>query len=153
MARLRTLAAALVTAKQPFWADQVGIQADIAAAWLLFAEGKQPDALELMRKAADREDATDKHPVTPGPLAPARELLGEMLLEAGRPGDALTEFERSQQKEPNRLRGYYGVARAAELAGRADLARTTYEKLLELTSQADGDRVEIAQARAFVTRN
>lgn len=101
-----------------------------------------------MRKTADREDATDKHPVTPGPLAPARELLGEMLLEAGRAPEALVEFERSHQKEPNRLRGYYGAARAAELAGRTDVARDNYAKLLELTERADSDRLEIA--RAFV---
>jgi tetratricopeptide (TPR) repeat protein len=151
--RLRGLEAALVAAKQPFWADQVGIQAEIASAWLLFAEDKHDAAVALMRKAADREDATDKHPVTPGPLAPARELLGEMLLDGGRPADALAEFERSQQKEPNRLRGYYGVARAAELAGRADVARANYAKLLDLTRHADGDRTEIVKAQAFVERN
>jgi tetratricopeptide (TPR) repeat protein len=151
--RLKVLEGALGAAKQPFWADQVGIQAEIAAAWLLFAEGKRHEALALMSTAADREDATDKHPVTPGPLAPARELLGEMLLQVGRPTEALAEFERSKQKEPNRLRGYYGAARAAELAGRADLARANYLKLVELTSRADSDRAEIARARAFVAND
>jgi hypothetical protein len=153
IARLQRLEAALGDLTQPFWADQVGIQAQIASAWLLFAEGKREAALARMRQAADREDATDKHPVTPGPLAPARELLGEMLLDAGRPAEALVEFERSQQKEPNRLRGYYGVARAAELAGRPEVARANYVKLLELTRQADATRTEIAKAQEFVGRN
>jgi hypothetical protein len=151
--RLKALESALVAAKQAFWADQAGIQADIAGAWLRLAEGKRDEALALMRKAADREDATDKHPVTPGPLAPARELLGEILIEVGRPAEALAEFERSQQKEPNRLRGYYGAARAAELAGRGDVARANYTKLVKLTEQADGERTEIARARAYVAVN
>jgi hypothetical protein len=151
--RLRALEATLVAARQPFWADQVGIQAEIASAWLLLAEGRSDEATALMRKAADREDATDKHPVTPGPLAPARELLGEMLVETGRPAEALAEFERSQQKEPNRLRGYYGAARAAELAGRPDVARANYAKLLDLTRGADGARIEIVKAQEFVGRN
>jgi hypothetical protein len=149
--RLKRLEAAAAAARQAFWADQVGIQADIASAWVRFGEGKREEALDLMRKTAEREDATDKHPVTPGPLAPARELLGEMLLEAGRAPEALVEFERSHQKEPNRLRGYYGAARAAELAGRTDVARANYAKLLEPTERADSDRVEIARARAFGT--
>ncbi len=150
--RLKALEAALAGARQLYWADQVGIQAEIASAWVRFGEGKRQEALDLMRKAADREDASDKHPVTPGPLAPARELLGEMLLEAGRPTEALVEFERSQQKEPNRLRGYYGAARTAELAGRPEVARANYARLLQLTARADGDRAEIARARAFVGR-
>jgi tetratricopeptide (TPR) repeat protein len=148
--RLKVLEAALTAGKQPFWADQVAIQGEIGAAWLLFAEGKRQEALGRMRQAADREDATDKHPVTPGPLAPARELLGEMLLETGRPADALAEFQQSQRKEPNRLRGYYDTARAAELSGQPEVARANYARLLELTGRADGDRPEIKRARDFL---
>jgi tetratricopeptide (TPR) repeat protein len=152
VAQLNALEAKLLEGKQAFWADQVGIQAQIGSAWILLAEGKKDQAVELLRRAADREDATDKHPVTPGPLAPARELLGEMLLELDRPDEALAEFQRSQAKEPNRLRGYYGAARAAELAGKEDVARDNYSKLLELTNRADAKRIEIDQAREFMAK-
>jgi tetratricopeptide (TPR) repeat protein len=152
VAELKALEAKLLEGKQAFWANQVGIQAQISSAWLLLAEGKKDQAVEMLRRAADREDATDKHPVTPGPLVPARELLGEMLLELDRPAEALAEFQRSQAKEPNRLRGYYGAARAAELAGKAEVARDDYSKLLELTVRADGDREEILRAREFVVK-
>ena len=151
--RLTALQTALVGAKQPFWADQVALQMEIVSAWTAFAEGSTNRALEKMRLAADHEDATDKHPVTPGPLAPARELLGEMLVEVGQPAAALFEFQRSQEKEPNRLRGFYGAAHAAELAGRDDIARANYEKLAALTQQADSDRPEVARARASAARN
>jgi tetratricopeptide (TPR) repeat protein len=106
-----------------------------------------------MRKAVQLEAATDKHPVTPGPLIPARELLAEMLLELGRPAEALAEFERVKQAEPNRLMAIYGAAQAAELAGRPDVARENYQALLTLTAPADSERKEIAQAKAFVARN
>jgi hypothetical protein len=96
--RLGALHAALVKANQPYWAEQAAIQQQAGLAWLQLAEGRKDEALRTMRAAADREDATDKHPVTPGPLAPARELLGEMLLAVDRPAEALAEFERSQQK-------------------------------------------------------
>jgi hypothetical protein len=145
--RLKALEAQLTANKQAFWADQVAIQAEIGSAWVAFGEGRRQEALERMRRAADREDATDKHPVTPGPLAPARELLAEMLLEDDQPAEALAQFERSQQKEPNRLRGYYGAARSAELAGKPDVARANYAKLLELTSRSTGERPEIRRAR------
>ena len=145
--RLQALESA---ARQPYWAEQIGIQRDVASAWLLLAEGKNGDALARMRVAADREDATDKHPVTPGPLAPARELLGEMLLALGEPAQALVEFQRSQTKEPNRLRGYFGAARAAELAGQTEVARANYVELLALMDRADAGRAEAKQAEAFM---
>jgi tetratricopeptide (TPR) repeat protein len=150
--RLGELNAALVQARQPYWAEQAAIQQQTGLAWLQLAEGRRDEALHTMRAAADREDATDKHPVTPGPMAPARELLGEMLLSLDRPAEALAEFERSQQKEPNRLRGFYGAARAAELAGRNEVAKANYEKLLELTAAAEGARKEIEEARHFMTQ-
>jgi tetratricopeptide (TPR) repeat protein len=148
--RLQALESASATAKQPYWAEQIGIQRQAATAWLLLAEGKKDDALAEMRQAADREDATDKHPVTPGPLAPARELLGEMLLALGEPAQALAEFQRSQVKEPNRLRGYFGAARAAELAGQDEIARTNYAKLLVLMERADPGRSEARLAENFM---
>src|SRR5262249_20184101 len=93
---------ALIAAKQTYWADQVDVQQRAAAAWVARAEGKKDEALKLMRAAADLEDSTEKHPVTPGPVVPARELLGEMLLELNQPAQALVEFEASLVREPNR---------------------------------------------------
>src|SRR5437667_5358 len=104
----------------------------------------------LPRAAADREGATEKHPVTPGPLAPARELLAEMLLEAGEPGQALQEFEASMRVEPNRFRGLAGAARAANLAGDRTKARAYYSELLALGEKADAERPELREARAFL---
>src|SRR5213083_634647 len=114
------------------------------------AEGKKDEALALLRAAADREGATEKHPVTPGPLAPARELLAEMLLEAGEPGQALQEFEASMRVEPNRFRGLAGAARAANLAGDRTKARAYYSELLALGEKADAERPELREARAFL---
>jgi uncharacterized protein HemY len=103
-----------------------------------------------MRAAADREDATEKHPVTPGPIVPARELLGEMLLEAHEPSQALREFEASMRVEPNRLMGLYGAARAAELSEDREKAGTYYTQLLTLAEPADSTRPELLEARAFL---
>jgi tetratricopeptide (TPR) repeat protein len=107
----------------------------------------------LMRATATREDATDKNAVTPGPLAPARELLGDMLLDLKKPAEALVEYEATMKKEPNRFRGVYGAARAASLAGDRAKARTYYTQLLDICKRADSPgRPELAEARAFVGR-
>ena len=137
-----------------YWATQVDIQRETAAAWIAFAEGNVDDALATMRRAADREDQTEKSAISPGPVAPARELLGQMLLEAGRPEAALEAFEATTVKEPGRFRGLYGAARAAELSGNRELAARYYTSLLEVTERADaGSRPELAEARAFLTGN
>src|SRR5205814_477898 len=103
-----------------------------------------------MRASADLEDRNEKHIVTPGRVAPARELLAEMLLEQKQPAAALKEFEQSQVREPNRLRGYAGAAAAAEAAGDRDKARRHYASLLELTRDADTPLPEIARARTYL---
>jgi hypothetical protein len=148
--RLQTLRDALLAAKQSYWVEQVGIQYQVVTAWIMHAEGKREEALQTMRAAADRENATEKHPVTPGPIVPARELLGEMLLEAHEPSQALREFEASMRVEPNRLMGLYGAARAAELSEDREKAGTYYTQLLTLAEPADSTRPELLEARAFL---
>jgi Flp pilus assembly protein TadD len=103
-----------------------------------------------MRAAADAEDGTDKSAISPGPLAPARELLGDMLLAAGDAPGAVTAFAQTMAKEPNRFRGAYGAAMAAERAGDRASARQHYEKLLQIASAGTPDRPELQKARAFV---
>jgi len=153
IARLEVLGGALEAAKQSYWVEQVEIQRQVAVAWVARAEGRDQEALQLMRAAADREDATEKHPVTPGPIVPARELLGEMLLELGDPRQALKEFEASHRVEPNRFKGLYGAARAAELSGDHVKARAYYASLLALCEKADTERPELKEAKAFLAKN
>jgi len=105
-----------------------------------------------MRAAAEAEEASDKHPVTPGNVVPSRELLGEMLMALNQPGQALAEFERSLKRDPNRFRGIYGAARAAEASGNRQAARDYYAKLQTLTAGRDTERPELAQAKAFLAK-
>jgi hypothetical protein len=150
--KLQALHDTLVQAAQSYWADEVEIQRRAAAAWLARAEGKSEEALTLMRSAADLEDATEKHPVTPGPIVPARELLGELLLELQEPSQALPEFESSLRASPHRLNGLSGAARAARLAGNLEKAHTYYAQLVSLCDQIDSTRAELAEARTFLTK-
>lgn len=146
--RLRALAAALRTAKDAYWAEQVEIQERAATAWVTLAEGHQDEALRVMREAAAREDATEKAAVTPGPIKPARELLGEMLMQMKRPAEALAEFEATLTKEPRRFRATYGAARAAAAAGDREKAARYSASLLEIAARADQPgRKELAEAR------
>lgn len=134
------------------WAKQVEIEHQVASAWLAHAEGKQDDSLRLMRAAAELDDATEKHPVTPGTLLPAREQLGELLLELEQPAAALQEFETSLRSAPNRFNGLYGAARAAKRAADGKRAEIYYTKLVALCRQADSIRPEIEEAKAFLAR-
>ncbi|HET8926102.1 MAG TPA: hypothetical protein VFN26_24170 [Candidatus Acidoferrum sp.] len=142
----------LVQEKNTYWADQVDIQSEIAAAWITFAEGKREDAVQLMRAAADHEDRTDKHNVTPGVLLPARELLGEMLLEVKQPAAAMAEFESTLRTAPNRFNALSGAARAAKLSGDNEKAKNYYTKLLAICDHADGDRPELQDARTLLAQ-
>ncbi len=135
--------------KDAYWAEIVDIQRQVATAWLLNAQGKSVEALDAMRAAADAEDATDKAAVSPGPIAPARELLGEMLLEAGNAKEAQAAFELTMQKEPNRFRGAYGAARAAEALHNRPLARKYYRQVLTIAKASDSQRPELIRARRF----
>jgi hypothetical protein len=140
----------LTASAEAYWSGQVEIERRSAAAWLARAEGRTTDALAEMRAAAEMEDATEKNAMTPGPLAPARELLGEMLLEAGQPADAVKEFEATLQKEPDRYRALAGAARAAAQAGDRATASRHYARLLKVCERADDPgRAELVEARRF----
>ena len=151
-ARLDAFHKSLVDAKNTYWATEVDIQRKAAAAWIKLGEGNNDEAVQLMRSAADLEDRNEKHIVTPGRIVPARELLGEMLLQLNQPEAALKEFEASQVREPNRFRNYLGSAKAAELAGDKAKAAGYYRKLVELGKDADSDRPELATARRLASR-
>jgi hypothetical protein len=149
--KLAAIRQALIVVKGGYdWAKQVEIAREVAEAWLALAEGRNEEALRLMRAAAALDDATDKHPVTPGAILPAREQLGELLLELKQPAAALREFETSLLSAPNRFNGLYGAARAANLAADRKKAKTYYSRLLTLCQHADGDRPEISEAKAFL---
>jgi hypothetical protein len=148
--QLAALRDALKAIPDAYWAEQVDIQRQIAIAWIAFAQGDKARGVDLLRAAAAAEDATDKAAVSPGPLAPARELLGYMLLEAERPAEALVEFEATIKKEPNRFRGLYGAARAAEAAGQRGRAIALYKQLLQVASEPDANRPELQHARNIV---
>jgi tetratricopeptide (TPR) repeat protein len=146
--QLKTIKAQLTEQKESYWADQTEIQRRGASAWLARLEGRTTDALAEMRAAAEMEDSTEKSAVTPGPLAPARELLGEMLLEMNRPAEALKEFEATLQKEPNRFRALAAAAKSASLAGDAERARTYHRSLLKICERGDQPgRPELVEAR------
>ncbi|HKC05659.1 MAG TPA: hypothetical protein VKJ67_02245 [Methylomirabilota bacterium] len=149
LARIEALRDAMIAAKNPYWAHQSEVQRLAVAGWIARAEGRNEEALSLMRASAAAEETSEKHPVTPGPIKPARELLGDMLIELGQPAEALKEFEASHRVEPNRFQGLYGAARAAELAGDSARARTYYGRLVTLGKDADADRPEIKQAKGF----
>jgi tetratricopeptide (TPR) repeat protein len=119
---------------------------------VLYAEGKREEALSAMSAAADAEDKTEKHPVTPGVPKPARELYGEMLLESGMAKDALAAFEATLKKEPNRLGATVDAARAAEKAGDPAKAREYYEKVVAIAGGADKTRTDVSDARAFLAK-
>src|SRR3954471_12772911 len=136
----------LETAKNTYWATEVEVQRLAVAGWIARAKGNAEEGAKLMRASADLEDRNEKHIVTPGRIVPARELLGEMLLEQKRPAVALKEFEASQVREPNRFRGYAGAAMAAEAVGDRKKAAEYYAKLLDL-SKKGGNRPELTRAK------
>jgi tetratricopeptide (TPR) repeat protein len=147
--KLASLRDTLTGINDKYWADQVEIQREGAEAWITLAEGKGEDALRQMRSAAEHEDNTDKHNVTPGVILPAREMLGDMLLQLKQPAEALVAFENTLRTAPNRFNSLSGAARAAKLAGNDEKAKTYYAKLLSMCEHADGDRPELEEARTL----
>jgi tetratricopeptide (TPR) repeat protein len=140
---------ALRAAKDSYWATEVEVQRLGAAAWIAFAGGNRQTALDLMRAAADLEDQSEKAAVSPGRLVPARELLADMLLESGQPATALTEYERSQARDPNRFRSLYGAGEAAARFGNGSKARYYFARLVELAGAGD-PRPETEKARRYL---
>jgi tetratricopeptide (TPR) repeat protein len=153
VAKLDELRDKLRSAKDAYWSEQVDIQARVASAWVLYAEGKKDEALTAMSDAADAEDRTEKHPVTPGVPKPARELYGEMLLDSGNAKDALAAFEATLKKEPNRLGACVGAGRSAAQLGDKTKARDYFGKVVEQAGGQGSTRTEVADARKYLAGN
>jgi tetratricopeptide (TPR) repeat protein len=134
------------------WSAQVEAQRLAALAWLEHAEGNEKSALRSMRAAADLEDKSEKHAVTPGPPLPARELLGDLLMELDQPAQALLEYEKVLRSSPNRFNATYGAGRAAELCRDRKKAEQHYSELLQLCGHADARRLEVQNAQVFLER-
>jgi hypothetical protein len=154
MAALKQIRERLVKASENYWARQVEIQELEVGAWVALAKGRKEEALRQMKSAAELEDGTEKTAVSPGPLAPARELLGEMLLKMNEPAPALEQFEATLKKEPGRFRALYGAARAAELSERREASQRYFRELLKVCEHADKPgRAEILEAKKAVSQN
>jgi hypothetical protein len=140
----------LVAAGEGYWAEQLAIQELDVRAWLAHAEHRDDDAIAALRDASTREDATEKSVITPGPLIPARELLGDLLLELHQPAAALAEYRRTLTKEPNRFRALYGAMRAATLTGDRPAAKVYAARLRTICAQSDAaERAELSEIRAL----
>ncbi len=152
LVRLAELRDALEGPQFEWWIDQIEIQRLAVSGWIARAQGEDGEALRLLREAVALEARAGTHPVTPGQILPANEQLGDLLLELGRPAEALPAFEESLEAFPNRFDGHYGAARAAELADRPSVARRHYERLVEMAGRGDGRRDELERAREYLTR-
>jgi tetratricopeptide (TPR) repeat protein len=151
--KLAAIQTELAKTKQEYdWSAQVEVQRMAALAWVAHGEGNHEAALRWMRSAADLEDKMDKHPVTPGAVLPARELLGELFMEVDQPALAVPEFEKVLRSSPRRFNATYGAARAAELSGDSKRANDRYSELLQLCGRADAQRLEVQNAQAFLQK-
>ncbi|WP_339839925.1 hypothetical protein [uncultured Maribacter sp.] len=143
----------LIGLNDSYKANQVAIQIEIIEAWVEFKSGDVEKALSQMRNAAEMESLTSKHPVTPGEILPADELLADMLLKANRPSEALDAYELNLKRRPNRFNGIYGAALAAKESGNNEKAIFYFESLLDLTKDSNTDRPEIREAKEFLQLN
>ncbi len=150
--KIEALHKVLVEAKEAYWADEVEILRLESAAWIAHAKGKNDEAAQWMRAAANLEDSTEKHPVTPGSILPAREQLADLLLALRQPAAALREYEASLRNAPSRFNSLYGAARSAELSGDRTKAREYYAQLIDVSKLADGDRPELREARTLLAK-
>ena len=145
--------AELLKNKKAYEANQVQIQIKASEAWMQFYDGNKGDAIRLMTEAADMEDATEKHPVTPGEVIPARELLGDMYMEHGEFAKALEAYEADLKRHAGRFNGLYGAAVAAKKAGQTEKAATYFEQLKAAAQASDGKRASIASAELIFKQN
>lgn len=136
--------------KDTYKANQVMIQIKTGEAWILFYGGKKSAAVQRMSNAADMEDKTGKHPVTPGEVIPARELLGDMLLLMKKPAEALLAYEENLKSHPNRFNGLFGAAAASERMNHVEKAANYYRQLIAITNSSNSNRPELEAARLFV---
>ncbi len=143
----------LIQANEDYKANLVRIQMKVGEAWIKLEEGNKSQAIKLMTEAADMEDATAKHPVTPGEIIPARELLGDMYLEIGDFSNAINAYEADLNRHPNRFNGLYGVGLALEKAGDAKKANQYYKELLDKTHSSISDRPQLVAIKSFVRSN
>jgi tetratricopeptide (TPR) repeat protein len=149
---MKALRSALEKANQSYWADRSEEQILAVSAWVALAEGARDQAVKFMRAAADGEDGSVKHIAMENRLYPMRELLGDLLLEMGQPAAALTEYEAALKANPNRYRGFWGAARAADAAGDRQKAADYFTRLVALSKNADTERHEIQEAKAFLAK-
>jgi hypothetical protein len=150
--KLESLRNAAIQKRQDYWAQQIEIQHLAASGWHAHAEGRNDEAVKLLRSAADLEDSAQRHHTARDAILPARELLGELLIEIGQPKEALHEFEAALKNSHHRFNGLYGAGRAAELSGNREKARTYYAKLVGICEKADTERAELKQAKAFLAK-
>src|SRR5262244_383117 len=155
--RLQELRANLIKANsegtwQEYWVSQLQNNHQIVTAWITYTQGGRDEALQILRDAADREDTTAWDPVMPGHIVSARQLLGEMLLDANDPLQAMREFEAALKAEPSRFWSLFGAARAADLAGDSAKAKAFYMRLVEQTAHADPQPPALKVAKAFLAR-
>jgi tetratricopeptide (TPR) repeat protein len=143
---LNALVEKLNAAKDPYWPIVVDAQRMAAEAWVAHAEGKHAEALKLAADAAEKEETVEKHPVTPGPLIPARELLADILMVHKKPAEALAAYEATLKKEPNRLRTLAGAVRAAKAAGKADIAEKYTAEVKKLIDPASPRATKLLSA-------
>jgi hypothetical protein len=152
LAQLQQSYEKLKDAKENYKANLVLIQIKASEGWIKFAEGKKTEALTLMNEAADMEDLTEKHSVTPGEIIPARELLGDMYLELGEPKNALVAYEADLKKHPNRFNGLYGAGLAEQKLGNTKKAVQYFNQLLTITTTSS-NRPQLLQAKSFLKSN
>jgi tetratricopeptide (TPR) repeat protein len=152
IAAMEALRRTLTAAGSSYWADRTGEQILAVSAWVALAERANERAVADMRRAADGEDGSVKDVAMENRLYPMRELLGDLLLEAGDPKAALREYLTALENTPNRYRGLYGAAVAAESSGDLETAKAHFTRLVALSKHADGERPETARARSFLAR-